>query len=42
MAGIVDILQCLVNRNGRKKFKSAYSVGEDRILRIVNQDRDAH
>jgi len=42
MAGIVDILKCLVNRNRRKKYKSTYSMGEDRILHIVNQDRIAH
>lgn len=41
MAGIVGILECLVKRNSRKKYKSTYSVGEDRILHIVSQDRDA-
>jgi hypothetical protein len=42
MAGIVGILECLVNTNSRNKYKCACSVGEDRILRIVNKDRDAH
>jgi hypothetical protein len=42
MAGIVGIPECLVNTNSRKKYKSTYSMGEDRILHIVNKDRDAH
>ena len=42
MAGTVGILECLVNTDSRKKYKSTYSVGEDRILYIVNKDRDAH
>jgi hypothetical protein len=41
MTGIVSILECLVNTNSGKKYKSTYSMGEDRILHIVNQDRDA-
>jgi len=42
MAGIMGILECLVNRHSRKKYKSMYSMGEDRILHTVNQERDAH
>jgi len=40
MAGIVCILEYLVNRNSRKKNKSTYSVDEDRIFHTVNQERD--
>ena len=41
MPGIVGILECSVNRNSREKYNPIYRMAEDRILHIVNPDRDA-
>jgi hypothetical protein len=40
MAARMGILKYLADRNNRKRYKPTYSMAEDKILHIVNQDRD--